>query len=151
MISGVDYCCHPSNSKCFGGSQNACKLAVMTIAWKYITLMPISLYELLIRIITKRHILLISLLFHWGQVTNICLRKHTHVGSDSGLSPGRQQAIIQTSAGILLNGPLGTNLEGWPAMNTKCLVLLPFLPDLILRSTENRSHGSPVLVPPETQ
>ena len=42
-------------------------------------------------------------------------------------------------------------LDGCPAMNTKCLVPLPFLPDLILWSTENRSHGSPVLVPPETQ
>ena len=45
----------------------------------------------------------------------------------------------------------GQYLDGCPAMNTKCLVPLPFLPDLILWSTENRSHGSPVLVPPETQ
>ena len=45
----------------------------------------------------------------------------------------------------------GQYLDGCPAMNTKCLVPLPFLPDLILWSTGNRSHGSPVLVPPETQ
>ena len=45
----------------------------------------------------------------------------------------------------------GQYLDGCPAVNTKCLVPLPFLPDLILWSTENRSHGSPVLVPPETQ
>ena len=45
----------------------------------------------------------------------------------------------------------GLCLERWPAMNTKCLVPLPFLPDLILWSTENCSHGSPMLVPPETQ
>ena len=45
----------------------------------------------------------------------------------------------------------GQYLDGCPAMNTKCLVPLPFLPDLILWSTENRYHGSPVLVPPETQ
>ena len=45
----------------------------------------------------------------------------------------------------------GQYLDGCPAMNTKCLVPLPFLPDLILWSTENCSHGSPVLVPPETQ
>ena len=45
----------------------------------------------------------------------------------------------------------GQYLDGCPAMNTKCLVSLPFLPDLILWSTENRFHGSPVLVPPETQ
>ena len=42
-------------------------------------------------------------------------------------------------------------LEGWPAMNTKCLVPLPCLTDLILWSTENRSHGSPVLVSPKAQ
>ena len=45
----------------------------------------------------------------------------------------------------------GQYLDGCPMMNTKCLVPLPFLPDLILWSTENRSHGSPVFVPPETQ
>ena len=31
--------------------------------------------------------------------------------SDNGLSPGRQQAIIWTDAGILLIGPLGTNFD----------------------------------------
>ena len=45
----------------------------------------------------------------------------------------------------------GQYLDGCPAMNTKCLVPLPFLPDLLLWSTENRSHGSPVLRPLETQ
>ena len=45
----------------------------------------------------------------------------------------------------------GQYLDGCPAMNTKCLVPLPFLPDLIFWSPENCSHGSPVLVPPETQ
>ena len=41
----------------------------------------------------------------------------------------------------------GQYLDGCPAIYTKCLVPLPFLPDLIHWSTENRSHGSPVLVP----
>ena len=36
---------------------------------------------------------------------------HTTIGSDNGLSPGRHQAIIWTSAGILLIGPLGTNFS----------------------------------------
>ena len=35
----------------------------------------------------------------------------THIGSDNGLSPGRRQAIIWTSAGILLIGPLWTNFS----------------------------------------
>ena len=55
------------------------------------------------------------------------------------------------TVGWLSASERGHDLEGWPAMNTKCLVPLTFLPDLILWSTENRSHGSPVLVPPETQ
>ena len=44
-------------------------------------------------------------------MTHICVSKPTTIGSDNGLSPGRRQAIIQTSAGILLIGPLGTNFS----------------------------------------
>ena len=51
------------------------------------------------------------LLTHWGQVTHICVRKLTINGSGNGLSPGRRQAIILTSAGLLLIGPLGTNFS----------------------------------------
>ena len=50
-------------------------------------------------------------LTHWGRVTHICVYKLTIIGSDNGLSPGRRQAIIWTSAGILLIGPLGKNLS----------------------------------------
>ena len=35
----------------------------------------------------------------------------TIFGSDNGLAPVRQQAIIWTNPGILLNGPLGTNFS----------------------------------------
>ena len=52
-----------------------------------------------------------KLLTHWGRVTHICVSKLTVIGSDNGLSPDRRQAIIWTSAGILLIGPLGTNLS----------------------------------------
>ena len=34
-----------------------------------------------------------------------------YIGSDNGLSPGQRQAIIWTNAGILLIGPLGTNVS----------------------------------------
>ena len=51
------------------------------------------------------------LLTHWGRVTHICVSNLTIIGSDNGLSPGRRQAIIWTNAGILLNGPLGTNFN----------------------------------------
>ena len=50
-------------------------------------------------------------LTHWGRVTHICVGKLTIIGSDNGLSPGRRQAIVWTNAGMLLIGPLGTNLS----------------------------------------
>ena len=50
-------------------------------------------------------------LTHWGRVTHICVSKLTIIASDDGLSPGRRQAIIWTSAGILLIGSLGTNFS----------------------------------------
>ena len=50
-------------------------------------------------------------LTHWGLVTHICVGKPITIGSDSGLSPERRQAIIWTNAGILLIGPLGTNFS----------------------------------------
>ena len=49
-------------------------------------------------------------LTHLGQRTHICLRKLTIIDSDNGLPPGRRQAIIWANAGILLIGPLGTNI-----------------------------------------
>ena len=53
----------------------------------------------------------IQSLSHWGRVTHICVSERTIIGLDNGLSPGRRQAIIWTSAGILLIGPLGTNFS----------------------------------------
>ena len=50
-------------------------------------------------------------LTHWGSVTHKCVSKLTYTGSDNGLTPGRRQAIIWTSAGILYIGPLGTNFS----------------------------------------
>ena len=47
---------------------------------------------------------------HWGRVTHIYVGNLTIIDSDNGLSPERRQAIIWTNAGILLIGPLGTNL-----------------------------------------
>ena len=52
-----------------------------------------------------------SCLTHWGRGTHICVSKLAFIGSDNGLSPGRRQAIIWTSAGILLIRPLGTNFN----------------------------------------
>ena len=58
-------------------------------------------------------------LTHWGRVTHICVSKLTIIASDNDLLPGRRQAIIWTSAGILLIGPLGTNFsEIWIAIIT---------------------------------
>ena len=60
--------------------------------------------------INCKHIVLADLT-HWGRVTHICVGNLTIIGSDNGLSPGRRQAIIWTSAGVLLIGPLGTNFS----------------------------------------
>ena len=50
-------------------------------------------------------------LTHWGRVTHVCISKLTIIGSDNGLSPRWRQAIIWTSAGILLIGLLGTTFS----------------------------------------
>ena len=50
-------------------------------------------------------------LTHWGRVMHICIGNLTIIGSDNGLLPGRCQAIIWTSARILLIRPLGTNFS----------------------------------------
>ena len=52
-----------------------------------------------------------SLLTHWGRVTHLYISNLTIIGSDNDLSPGRCQAIIWTSAGVLLTGPSGTNFS----------------------------------------
>ena len=52
-----------------------------------------------------------SVKIHWGGVAQICVSKLTIIGSDNGVSPDRRQAIIWTISGILLIGPLGTNLS----------------------------------------
>ena len=44
-------------------------------------------------------------------MTHICVSKLTIIGSDNGLSPRRRQAIIWTSAVILLIGPFGTKFS----------------------------------------
>ena len=44
-------------------------------------------------------------------MTHICVSKLTIIASDNGLSPGRRQAIIWTSDGILLIGFLKTNFS----------------------------------------
>ena len=50
-------------------------------------------------------------LAHWGRVTHTCVSNLTIIGSVNDLSPGRHQAIIWTSAGILSIVPLGTNFS----------------------------------------
>ena len=42
---------------------------------------------------------------------HIWVSKLTIFGSDNGLLPGRRQAIIWTNAGLVLIGPLGTNVS----------------------------------------
>ena len=44
-------------------------------------------------------------------MTHTCVNNLNIIGPDDGLSPGRRQAIIWTSAGILLIGPSRTNFS----------------------------------------
>ena len=74
--------------------------------------MKVTGLHFLIHIALKNfHIFYDNILTHWGRVTHICVGKLSIIGSDNGLLPGRCQAIIWTNAGILLIGPLGTNLS----------------------------------------
>ena len=50
-------------------------------------------------------------LTHWGQVTHICTSKLTIIGSDSGLSPVRRQAITWSNADLLSIEPLWKNFS----------------------------------------
>ena len=52
-----------------------------------------------------------NILSHRGWVTHICVGNLAIIGSDNDLSPVRRQAITWNNAGILLNGPLGTNFS----------------------------------------
>ena len=56
--------------------------------------------------------LLYNVLTHWGWVMYVCGSRQTIIGSDNGLLPVRHQAIIWTTAGILLIEPLQTNFIG---------------------------------------
>ena len=53
----------------------------------------------------------VASLTHWGQVMHICVSKLPIIGSYNGVSPVRRQAITWTKVGILLIGPLGTNVS----------------------------------------
>ena len=55
--------------------------------------------------------LYVNNLTHLGRATHLCVGKLAIIGSDNGLLPGWHHAIIWTSAGILLIGPLETNFN----------------------------------------
>ena len=52
-----------------------------------------------------------TLITHWGQVIYVFVSNLATIGTDNCLLPGRHQAIIWISAGILLIGPLRTNFS----------------------------------------
>ena len=60
---------------------------------------------------STQRILMACCLTHWGRVTHICISQIIIIGSESGLSPDRRQAIIRNNDGILLFGPLGRNFS----------------------------------------
>ena len=59
---------------------------------------------------------------HWARVTHIWVSiLYTIIGSDNGLSPGWNQAIIWTNHKILSIGSLGTNFSESMFTFTKCI------------------------------
>ena len=54
---------------------------------------------------TNTAVIAIIILIHWGPVTHICVSKLTIIGSDIGLSPGRRQATIWTTAWMFIIVP----------------------------------------------
>ena len=54
---------------------------------------------------------MIQHLTQWGRLTHICISKIAIIGSDNGLSPGQQQAIIKTNAWLLSIIASGTNFS----------------------------------------
>ena len=122
--SKIDWLCKPHEKTRVTGYMINCRWqncdtpnligqADITVYWDF---RVISVHSQLVIPISSRegtvwscHIM-VMFLTHWGRVTHICVSKQTSIGSDNGLSPGRRQAIIWANAGILLIGPLGTNL-----------------------------------------
>ena len=51
-------------------------------------------------------------LYHWGQLTHLCVSKQTIISSNNGFLPGWRQAIIWTNTGMLLLEPVGTEFSG---------------------------------------
>ena len=90
-------------------------------------------------------------LIHWGRVTHICVSKLTIIDSDNGLAPSRRQAIIWTSAVILLIGPLGINSVKYQSKfkhfhSRKCvwtcrLSKILFLPQYLTRNQDKGKHN----------
>ena len=74
------------------------------------TLMPLPCFICLIYLTRDTVSQPLTELTLWGRVTHTCASNPTIIGSDNGLSPGRRQAITWTNVGILLIGPLGTNV-----------------------------------------
>ena len=108
--------------KCIFTNEKFCIL--IWISLKFVSNVPTDNKSVLVQVMAWHQTgdkplpeLMLAQLTHWGRVTHICVGKLTNIGSDNGLSPGRRQAIIWTNAGILLIGPLGTNLS-------ECLIVV---------------------------
>ena len=90
--------------------------------------------------------LLFGSLTHWGRVMHIWVGNLTIIASDSGLSPGRRQAIFWTNAGILLIGPLEQKiLEIWMEILTFSFKKIHFKFNCRLRNSGHFASVSAVL------
>ena len=96
---------------CFLTATSHCINQLCLIITSLCSIQPNAILQKMFNLSVHKTGLKTILLTQWGQVTHICVSKQTTIGPDNGLSPDRRQAIIWTSAGILLIGPLSTNLN----------------------------------------
>ena len=119
-LTALEIASYASNSKCDILSAKCRRMLTLSFVFHYVqqdllyivvqkhTWLYIYLYIYIYCITWRSNSVLVLIgLTHWGQVTHISVSKLTIICSDNGFSPDRRQAIIWTSARILLNGPLG--------------------------------------------
>ena len=95
---GTDLGIYLIKSAAFSFEKMCLKISFTTEGLRWINLSNTMMLPLIWLIITL-----------WS--SDICINKLTIIGSDNGLAPVKREAIIWTNDGIMLIGPLGTNLS----------------------------------------
>ena len=90
----LGYCCHVIHQWFSPKRISSLVIIVPVIYRTHPAWLPHTKEILMLKITKWNSYRSLLLLTHWGRVTHICVSKLPTIGSDNGLSPGRQQAII---------------------------------------------------------